>query len=70
VIEDSGKVTEYPIGWVKCSAVGWCCCGGGDAARMANNPHEILDIFFNLNSAKVCMLVLTPHYSVCKRFGE
>jgi len=32
---------------------------------MVQNPHEILDIFFNLNSAKVCMLVLTPRTTAC-----
>jgi len=38
---------------------------------MAANPHEILDIFFNLNSAKgVYASAHTEHSSVCKRFGE
>jgi len=53
VIEDSGKVTEYPIGLGQNVALldGAVVEAGMPLTDGPANP-QILDIFFNLNSAK------------------
>ncbi len=54
VIEDSGKITEYPIGLGQNVALldGAVVEAGMPLTDGPANPHEILDIFFNLNSAQ------------------
>jgi len=62
-------VTEYPIGLGQNVALsGTAVTAGMPLTDGPANPHEILDIFFNLNSARGVYASAMEACSVCKRF--
>jgi len=69
VIEDSGRVTEYRLAWVKVALSDGTAVAGN--APMVQRIHMRFWIFSLISILhEVCMPVRWKHCSVCKRFGE